>query len=113
MLEIIKEAQEIWIILSTIALTIGGWYLNHRQRRKKSLQMLFDEYEAMKQKLILGIKTEIEYAAKIQQLKQLNIEEEEALRKKIADLNRLLEEIKVNCPECYTKAVSKINTHGN
>lgn len=109
MLEFLKNAQEVWVIVSGIVLAVSGYFVQRRQRKKKSMRMLFEEFELMKQKLITGIKKEIEYARKIQELKQLNMQEEEAARKKITRLTRIQEELRDSCPTCYAEAIEKID----
>ena len=84
--DITQFIKSIWGLVSLIATGIGAFF-TWRQRKKvqsrKSSQMLYEELERLKLKVIAQVHNEVNQATEI------------------AEKNRLIAELKAHCPECY------------
>ena len=91
---LLEILQDLWALIAAVITAIVAGYWKWRSSRSKSTQMLYNELENLKQKIILQISKEVEQSTTI------------------AKQENLLNELKSHCPECYEKTKTKLGIHG-
>lgn len=87
--EILTFIKDFWEVLLLISGGIGS-FLKWKSSQRKSTEMLYDELEKLKQKVILQVSKEIEQATEL------------------AEKQRILLSLQQHCPECYREALKNI-----
>lgn len=86
----VKDYIEIVIFLSGTLTGLSAYFIKWRVERKKSSALLYDQLEKMKRNLIEKISKEIEDADEI------------------AKQQKLLNELKSHCTDCYNEVIKKL-----
>lgn len=88
MSEFLELIRQFWHVLVMIGGGIGA-YFRWKATRQKSTVMLYDELEKLKQKVIIQVSREVDQASEL------------------AEKNRIIEEFKTHCPDCYSSFIEK------
>lgn len=93
-MNIIQTIQESWGVVTVIVTGIGGFigtYLKYRSNKNKSTNLLYEELEKLKKRIIEQVPKDIQNA------------------ETIAQQNFLLSQLKEHCPDCYQKVKNLSN----
>jgi len=96
--ELIEIAKNFWGLILLVSGGIGGYFKyknNQKVAKYKSTEMLYEELERLKQKVILQVSREVDQASEL------------------AEKKRLIEEFKLKCPGCYSEHFAKNYEDGN
>ena len=88
MSEFLELAKQFWAFIVAIGGGVAA-YFRWKSTRRKSTTMLYDELEKLKQKVILQVAREVDQASEL------------------AEKNRIIEEFKLHCPDCYASFIAK------
>jgi len=94
MQQVIQTIKESWEAIAVIITGLGGFvgtYLRWKSNQNKSTNLLYEELEKLKKRIIQQIPKDIENA------------------QTIAQQNYLLEQLKEHCPDCYEKVQNSNN----
>jgi len=97
-MQILQTIKESWEAIAVIITGLGGFvgtYLRWKSNKKKSTNLLYEELEKLKKRIIEQVPKEIEAA------------------QTIAQQNYLLEQLKEHCPDCYEKVQNSNNVVTN
>ena len=86
--ELLITLKEWWGLIVMIGGGIGG-YFRWKASRDKSSNMLYEQMEKLKQKVILQVEREVQQETEI------------------AEKDRIIEGLKRHCPDCYDKYIQK------
>lgn len=85
-----QKIAEYWDVLAGVGTTIAGvlgWLSVRKKKKDDSTQMLYDQLEALKKKVILQVATEVAQATEI------------------GERDKIIEGLKRHCPECYDRFI--------
>lgn len=91
---VITLISEFWELIVLVAGSLGGLFSYIRNRNKSTNQM-YETLEDLKLQILENIEKEVDVA------------------NDLAEKEKLLNEMRINCPECYEKYVNKNKVKGN
>ena len=97
-MSITHEIKNYWELIIAVFTGLGslvGWLIRRKKNKQTSTQMLYEQMEVLKKKIILQTANEITHATAI------------------AEKDRIIENLRVHCPECYIAVMDRLNIRIN
>ncbi len=92
--ELIKLLNDFWALIVFVIGSIGGFF-TYLSKRKSSTNLLYKQLENLKIQVIAQVQREL------------------SLTKEISKKQKILNELKINCPECYDKVLKRLENDFN